>query len=78
MEFLRDLKGRGVDSVKLAVADAHTGLMAEIARVLDGHLAALSRARDGKCAGARATGLAHRRCRSHGPIVPAAQKRQPS
>jgi putative transposase len=34
-EFLRGLKGRGLDGVKLVVSDAHTGLKAAIARVFD-------------------------------------------
>jgi putative transposase len=34
-EFLRGLKGRGLDGVKLVVSDAHTGLKAAIARVFE-------------------------------------------
>ena len=34
-EFLRGLKGRGLDGVKLVISDAHTGLKAAIARVFD-------------------------------------------
>jgi putative transposase len=34
-EFLRSLKGRGLDGVKLVISDAHTGLKAAIARVFD-------------------------------------------
>jgi transposase-like protein len=34
-EFLRGLKARGLDGVKLVVSDAHTGLKAAIARVFD-------------------------------------------
>jgi transposase-like protein len=32
-EFLRSLKGRGLDGVKLVISDAHTGLKSAIARV---------------------------------------------
>ena len=32
-EFLRGLKGRGLDGVKLVISDAHTGLKTAIARV---------------------------------------------
>ena len=35
MEFLRGLKGRGLDGVKLVISDAHTGLKAAIARIFD-------------------------------------------
>jgi transposase-like protein len=35
MEFLRSLKGRGLDGVKLVISDAHTGLKAAIARIFD-------------------------------------------
>jgi putative transposase len=34
-EFLRGLKARGLDGVKLVISDAHTGLKAAIARVFD-------------------------------------------
>jgi putative transposase len=34
-EFLRSLKSRGLDGVKLVISDAHTGLKAAIARVFD-------------------------------------------
>ena len=34
-DFLRGLKARGLDGVKLVVSDAHTGLKAAIARVFD-------------------------------------------
>ena len=34
-EFLRSLKGRGLGGVKLVISDAHTGLKAAIARVID-------------------------------------------
>jgi putative transposase len=34
-EFLRGLKGRGLDGVKLVISDAHTGLKAAIARVFE-------------------------------------------
>jgi putative transposase len=34
-EFLRSLKGRGLDGVKLVISDAHTGLKAAIARTFD-------------------------------------------
>ena len=34
-EFLRGLKARGLDGVKLVISDAHTGLRAAIARVFD-------------------------------------------
>lgn len=34
-EFLRGLKGRGLDGVKLVISDAHTGLKAAISRVFD-------------------------------------------
>jgi transposase-like protein len=34
-EFLRSLKGRGLDGVKLVISDAHTGLKSAIARVFD-------------------------------------------
>ena len=34
-EFLRSLKGRGLDGMKLVISDAHTGLKAAIARVFD-------------------------------------------
>lgn len=34
-EFLRSLKGRGLDGLKLVISDAHTGLKAAIARVFD-------------------------------------------
>ena len=34
-EFLRSLKGRGLDGIKLVISDAHTGLKAAIARVFD-------------------------------------------
>ena len=34
-EFLRSLKARGLDGVKLVISDAHTGLKAAIARVFD-------------------------------------------
>ncbi len=34
-EFLRGLKGRGLDGVKLVIPDAHTGLKAAIARVFE-------------------------------------------
>lgn len=33
--FLRSLKGRGPDGVKLVISDAHTGLKAAIGRVFD-------------------------------------------
>jgi putative transposase len=35
-EFLRDLKDRGLDGVKLVISDAHAGLRAAIRRVLQG------------------------------------------
>ncbi len=35
MEFLRSLKGRGLDGLKLVISDAHSGLRAAIARVFD-------------------------------------------
>jgi len=35
MEFLRSLKGRGLEGVKLVISDAHTGLKAAIARVFE-------------------------------------------
>ena len=35
-DFLRGLKARGLDGVKLVISDAHTGLKAAIARVFDG------------------------------------------
>lgn len=35
MDFLRSLKGRGLDGVKLVISDAHTGLKAAIGRVFD-------------------------------------------
>lgn len=35
-EFLRDLKDRGLDGVKLVVSDAHAGLRAAIGRVMQG------------------------------------------
>src|SRR5690606_8427806 len=35
VEFLRSLKGRGLDGVKLVISDAHTGLKAAITRVFD-------------------------------------------
>ena len=34
-DFLRSLKARGLDGVRLVVSDAHTGLKAAIARVFD-------------------------------------------
>ena len=34
-EFLRSLKARGLDGVKLVVSDAHTGLKGAIARVFE-------------------------------------------
>ena len=34
-EFLRGLKARGLDGIKLVISDAHTGLKAAIARVFD-------------------------------------------
>ena len=34
-DFLRSLKGRGLDGVKLVISDAHTGLKAAITRVFD-------------------------------------------
>jgi transposase-like protein len=34
-EFLRSLKGRGIDGLKLVISDAHTGLKAAIRRVFD-------------------------------------------
>ena len=34
-EFLRGLKGRGLDGVKLVISEAHTGLKAAIARVFE-------------------------------------------
>ena len=34
-EFLRSLKGRGLEGVKLVISDAHTGLKAAITRVFD-------------------------------------------
>ena len=34
-DFLRSLKGRGLDGVKLVISDAHTGLKAAIGRVFD-------------------------------------------
>lgn len=34
-EFLRGLKARGLDGVKLVISDAHTGLKAAIARVFE-------------------------------------------
>jgi transposase-like protein len=34
-EFLRSLKGRGLDGLKLVISDAHTGLKAAIRRVFD-------------------------------------------
>ena len=34
-DFLRSLKARGLDGMKLVVSDAHTGLRAAIARVLE-------------------------------------------
>ncbi len=34
-EFLRSLKGRGLDGLKLVISDAHTGLKAAIGRVFD-------------------------------------------
>ena len=34
-EFLRGLKGRGLDGVKLVISDAHTGLKAAVQRVFD-------------------------------------------
>ena len=34
-EFLRGLKARGLDGIKLVISDAHTGLKAAISRVLD-------------------------------------------
>ena len=34
-EFMRGLKARGLDGVKLVISDAHTGLKAAIARVFD-------------------------------------------
>lgn len=33
--FLRSLKGRGLDGLKLVISDAHTGLKAAISRVFD-------------------------------------------
>ena len=35
MEFLRSLKARGLDGVKLVISDAHTGLKGAIARVFE-------------------------------------------
>ena len=35
IDFLRGLKSRGLDGVKLVISDAHTGLKAAIARVFD-------------------------------------------
>jgi putative transposase len=35
MEFLRSLKSRGLDGLKLVISDAHSGLRAAIARVFD-------------------------------------------
>ena len=34
-EFLRSLKARGLDGVKLVISDAHSGLKAAIQRVFD-------------------------------------------
>jgi transposase-like protein len=34
-EFLRGLKGRGLDGLKLVISDAHTGLKAAIRRIFD-------------------------------------------
>jgi transposase-like protein len=36
MEFLRGLKGRGLDGVKLVISDAYTGLKAAIQRIFQG------------------------------------------
>ena len=35
MTFLRSLKARGLDGVKLVISDAHTGLKGAISRVFD-------------------------------------------
>ena len=35
IEFLRSLRSRGLDGVKLVISDAHTGLKAAIARVFE-------------------------------------------
>ncbi len=35
MDFLRSLKARGLDGVKLVISDAHTGLKGAIARVFE-------------------------------------------
>ena len=45
-EFLRDLKDRGLDGVRLVISDAHAGLKAAIRRVLQGvGMATMPRAR---------------------------------
>lgn len=35
MDFLRSLKGRGLDGIKLVISDAHVGLKGAIARVFE-------------------------------------------
>ena len=51
--FLRTLARRGLRRIKLVVSDAHEGIKAAIAKVLNGRLAALPRAlheeRGGPC-----------------------------
>ena len=52
-EFLRKLARRGLRGVKLVISDAHEGIKAAVAKVLQRHLAALPRAlhaqRPGPC-----------------------------
>ncbi len=62
-DFLRSLKARGLDGVKLVVSDAHTGLKAAIARVFEGGgvkrlIQWINRSRNGR--GAAFTGCATR------------------
>ncbi len=76
-EFLRGLKARGLDGVKLVISDAHTGLKAAIARVFDGEAqsrsggsataerAAVPRSLDAQRSRACTQGPAHRRGRRH-------------
>ena len=63
--FLRKLARRGLRGVKLVISDAHEGLKAAVAKVLQRHLAALPRPLHAQCPGACRQERPARRLRLH-------------
>ena len=72
MDFLRSLKARGLDGVKLVVSDAHTGLKGGNLACLRGNLAALPRSLDAQRPGPCIAWPAYRRRRCDPTSVRAA------